>query len=150
MTGPSAGAAASSRTDVDMLEHLDGVRALLAGLGMDVHLVDVAATPTYPYVLLWCSPGLLVAELLDDRQTLLDDRIGVTTVADTAEGAFAAAKRVRDALNDQTPVVPGRHVEPLTLRDARPVAPDRDVTLEATKTHPCFAVDMYRLASSPA
>src|SRR5690606_6268181 len=107
---------------VDMLAHLDGVRALLADVGMDVHLVNVMPKPTYPYVLLWCSPGLLVAELLDDRQTLLDELLGVTTVADTAEGAFAAAKLVRDALLDQAPAVPGRHVEPLALRDARPVA----------------------------
>jgi hypothetical protein len=141
---------ARSRADVDMLDHLDAVRVLLAHTGFDVHLVDVPQTPTYPYVLLWCSPGLLVAETLDGAQTLLDDQLGVTTVADTAEGAFAAAKRVRDALNGRAPDVPGRHTERLELRDARPVAPDRDVTIEATGRHPAFAVDLYRLASSPA
>lgn len=46
------------------------------------------------------------------------------------------------------PGVPGRHVV-LSFADARPVQPDRSLTLTGTNTHPAFAVVLFDVHSQP-
>lgn len=135
-----------------MRAEIDAVKALLSP--RTVYFVDVPATPTYPYVLLWTSAG---SPSLDQDVTGsfgdTDDMLGVTVAAATPEAALAASASARAALfpGDLPRVltVTGRSAT-LTLTDSRPVAVDTDVTLTATGRHPAFAVDVCRLISTPA
>lgn len=132
------------------MSHFEAVRALLEPFGKPVHIIDAPGSPTYPYVLLWGSPGLLQAAEADGVQDDIDDLVGVTHVAATPEAALVVVDRVRSYLMGARPVVEGRHVQPLRLFDSRNVEVDRDVTMPATNRHPAYAVDLYRLVSEPA
>jgi len=133
-----------------MLAHLNAVKALLEPTGYTVYLIDAATTPTYPYVVLWSSAGMLVADTLDGIQDDLDELLGVTVAAATPEAVLTAVPLVRAALLDAQPVVAGRYVQPLRFFDAVDVSVDRQVTMPNTNRHPAFAVDKYRLISEPA
>jgi hypothetical protein len=133
-----------------MDDHIAGIKALLQPYGRSVYFGEAPETPSYPYVLLWASPGLLRADEVDGVQDDLNDLLGVTTVAATSDAVLVAVKRVRGYLLGKRPSVDGRYVQPLRLEDSQRVKPDRDVTIGKTNTHPSFAVDMYRLISEPA
>lgn len=132
-----------------MIGEIDAVTALLAGLGHDVYFVDVPETPTYPYFVVWSSTGRLEAPALDGEQTDLDDLLGVTAVAQTAESVLVISELARSVLEDAAPPVPGRRMH-LRLFDSRPVVVDRDVTIPPANRHPAVGVDLYRLTSIPA
>ena len=133
-----------------MKAHIDAIKALLVSTGYDVYFADVPETPDYPYVLLWCSPGLMVADSLRGVQDVLDEPLGVTTVGANTDATLIAAGVARAALLGAHPTVAGRYVHELRLTDSRPVRIDRDVTLPDTNRHPSYGVDIYALKSDPA
>lgn len=141
-----------------MKAHIDAIKAMFAPYGKDVYFADAVkydaqgnVVPlTYPYVLLWSGTGRLISDEVDGAQDDLNDILGVTTVAASADAVLVATARVRSYLLGKQPVVEGRYVQPLRLIDAQQVTPDRDVTVPGTNRHPSFAVDLYRLISEPA
>lgn len=137
-------------TTVDMLDHIDAVRALLAPAGLDVHFVDVPQKPAYPYVLLWCPPGNVLALTLDGIRSALDEDLGVTVADLTPEGVLVNVRNVRALLDDTQPAVAGRVCELHLTPRSQPVTVDRTVELEQSGQHPAYAVDLYRLTSTPA
>lgn len=135
-----------------MRSHIGTIKALIPAPYVP-YFVDVPDAPTYPYVLLWTSagaPGLETSLCGTNRD--LDAVLGVTHVATSPEGALIATERVRGALQPGGDIlrlnVPGRAAW-LKRFDSRDVQVDRDVTLPASNRHPAFAVDLYRLTSTP-
>lgn len=136
-----------------MKAHVAALKVALTTL-YPTYFVDASGATSYPYLLLWTSPGRPGDEVaLDDAQTDLDETFGVTHVAATPDGVLTMTQRVRDVLT------PGGHPGRLTvaghavwvrLDDSRPIDVDRDVTIPATGRHPAFGVDLYRLTSTPA
>ena len=133
-----------------MKAHIDAIKALLVSTGYGVYFADVPETPGYPYVLLWCSPGLMVADSLCGVQDVLDEPLGVTTAGANTDATLIAAGVVRAALLGAHPTVAGRFVHELRLIDSQRVQVDRDVTLPGTNRHPSYGVDVYALKSDPA
>lgn len=141
-----------------MKAHIDAIKAMLAPYGKDVYFADAVKYDnegkvlplTYPYVLLWSGTGRMTSDELDGVQDDLNDILGVTTVAASADATLVAALRVRSYLLGKQPVVEGRYVQPLRLFDSQQVTPDREVTIPGTNRHPAFAVDLYPLISEPA
>lgn len=132
-----------------MRGHIDAVTALLAPTGYTVYYVDVPEVPTLPYVLLWSSSGRMVSEAICDARTVLDEQLGVTTVAGTPEGVLTASAVVRARLDDAQPAITGRRAW-LALVDSQPVQVDRQTTIPSTNRHPAYGVDLYRYRSVPA
>lgn len=136
-----------------MRSHIDAIKALIPP-AYKVYFVDVPEAPTYPYVLLWTSagaPGL--EESVCGTNADLDAVVGVTHVAVSPEAILAVVPKVRGALQ------PGDRIKRLNVAgraawlkryDAQTVQVDRDVTLPAPNRHPAYAVDLYRLTSTPA
>ena len=134
-----------------MKAELDAVRQLLVPYtgaeNIEVYFGDVPGEPTYPYVLLWCSPGLLEAVEADGAQDDLNEPLGVTYVAETSDAVLVVADRCRKLLVGAQPTAAGRYVQPLRLEDSRAVRADEAWTLPNTDRHPAYAVDIYRLRS---
>lgn len=130
-----------------MKEHIDAIRALLAGV-VTTYYVSVPNTPTYPYVLLWSTSGVPGFEQSVEGPGDLTDNIGATAVAATPDGVLVVRDRVRVLLDGSHPAVAGR-LTWLNLYDSLPTTLDTDVTLTGTG-HPAYGVDMYRLISTPA
>lgn len=142
-----------------MRAELAAVEALLTPWGKQVFYVEAkeitdatgVVTPiSYPYVLLWGSPGLMRAAEVDGVQDDLDDVLGVTTVALTPDACLKAVDKVRGHLLGKQPLASGRHVQPLRLMDSQRIQADTAVTVPSTNTHPYYGVDIYRLISEPA
>src|SRR5690606_26571539 len=132
--------------------HVAAIKALIPAPYV-TYFVDVPEAPTYPYVLLWTSAGAPGIETsLCDANRDLDASLGVTHVATSPEGALITTERIRGALQPGGGIlrlnVPGRAAW-LKRFDSRDVQVDRDVTLPAPNRHPAFAVDLYRLTSTP-
>lgn len=135
-----------------MRAHISAIRALIPA-AYATYFVDVPDAPTYPYVLLWTSAGAPGLETpVCDTNRDLDAVLGVTHVATTPDGALIATERTRAVLQPGGGIlrlsVPGRAAW-LKRFDSRDVQVDRDVTLPASNRHPAFAVDLYRLTSTP-
>lgn len=112
------------------------------------HFGEVIGTPDYPYVLLWTSTGRLESNTLAGERDL-DDRLGVTMVATTAEGVLAMSSHVRNALIGFEPDSSQWRVEALRHPyDSQNIDRDRDVALP-NHGYPSFAVDLYRLQGTP-
>jgi len=138
---------------------LAAVEALLAPWGKQVFYIEAKETTdasgvvtpiSYPYVLLWGSPGLLRADEMDGAQDDLNDMLGVTVAALTPDACLKAVDKVRSYLLGKQPLANGRHVQPLRLVDSQRVTADQSVTIPATNSHPYFGVDIYRIISEPA
>lgn len=114
----------------------------------DTYFATAPEAPEYPYVLVWAGAGRLEAETVAESR-FLRDRVGVTVVATTPEGALAAAGRVRARLIGFTPDSDSWRVDPLREPyDSRPVERDRDVSIPG-HGFPAFVVDMYDLTGTP-
>jgi hypothetical protein len=129
-----------------MRAHITAIRALAEPL-YPTHYAEVHGDPTYPYVLVWSSPGRLTTATLSDALDILDDTLGVTAVALTGEGVLAVQAAVRAVLHGATLAVPGRFAG-LRLAGSQPVAVDHTVTLTDGR-HPAYGVDTYRIHSVP-
>lgn len=136
-----------------MKAEVAAVKARLVALGDTVHEIAATGHLTYPYYILWSSTGNAPAERSVRAETTdIDDYVGVTTVGLTAGSVRDGAAAARGALCPNglpsSLTVTGRVVV-LTFSEARPIQADTDVTLTAG-VHPLFAVDLYRLISTPA
>ena len=130
-------------------EHYEAVKALIPA-PLTVHLFDVPASPTFPYVVLWGDPGRQFSEGLCQSPTDLEVLVRVTCVGATYASCLIVLDAVRTALNRATPVVSGRKVHEMAQEPLQGVQPDRGVTIPGTSNHPVFAVDGYTLRSEPA
>ena len=135
-----------------MKAHIDAIKALIP-TAYKVYFVDVPEAPVYPYVLLWTSAGSPGVEAnLCGANADIDAVVGVTHVATSPDGVLAATSKTRAALQPNGRIkslaVAGRAAW-LKRYDAQAVQVDRDVTLPAPNRHPAFAVDLYRLTSTP-
>lgn len=136
-----------------MRAHIAAIKALIPS-AYTVYFVDVPDAPTYPYVLLWTSAGSPGVEANMCGANLdIDAVVGVTHVATSPDGVLAATAKTRPALQ------PGGRIKRLAVPDraawiefydAQNVQVDRDVTLPSSNRHPAYAVDLYRLTSTPA
>lgn len=133
-----------------MKAHIKAIQQALAPLGWPTPYADATGVASYPYVLLWSTPGM------DDVETALadmgawSDLIGVTVVDDTALNVLVDVQRVRDLLDGATLTIPGRHARLHLQRGlSQTVSVDRAVTNPATNTHPCYVVERYLLTSQP-
>lgn len=135
-----------------MRAHLQAVRAMIeAAWSHPVYIGEVPAEATYPYVLLWSSPGRLTAAEVDGVMDDLSEPIGVTMVGATYEAALQVVPRVRAALMGKAPTVSGRYCHPLRLEpDGQPVQVDKATKIPKTDRYPSYGVDRYRLRSEPA
>lgn len=132
-----------------MRSHLLAVKPLIEALRYTVYVGDAPGAPTYPYVLLWGSGGRLVSDEADGQQDDLNDLLGVTMVATTADAALMIPPAVRAVLIGARLVVAGRHVQPLRLANSQSVQVDQQVSLPPTNRHPAYVVDQYRVISEP-
>ena len=131
-------------------EHYDAVKALLPGT-VRVHMWNVPATPTYPYVVLWGdlgeeSSGGPDGDSLEDAPDVLSLRMRATYVGLTGDSLLIVARNVRAALNRATPVVAGWHPGKLRQAVLMDAQTDTDVTLTGGG-HPIYAVDEFALVS---
>lgn len=133
-----------------MKSHIKAIQQALTPLGWPTPYADATGVASYPYVLLWSTPGM------DDVETALaaddawSDMIGVTVVDDTALNVLADVQRVRDLLDGATLAIAGRHARLHLQRGlSQTVTVDRAVTNPATNTHPCYVVERYLLTSQP-
>lgn len=131
-----------------MKAHYTAIEAALTALYV-TYVVDVPATPTLPYYVLWGPAGTLPEEstVAGQLSTDFDTDVYVTAVAGTAEGVFTMQAAARSALSSLS--VAG-HLVAVTLSDSRPLMVDRDVILPNTDRHPVYGVDVYRIQSTPS
>ena len=135
---------------LSVLDHLDAVEAILKTAGFDVYLIDVdVKIPAYPYVVLWAPRIVPDGVTLCGARTVIDTSLMVTVAADSARNVLVAQSKCRTILDGARLTVPGRMVEPLVLIGGQGAVPDRDVVVPGTGRHPVFAVDEWRLVSTP-
>lgn len=133
-----------------VLDHLEAVEAILKTAGFDVYLIDVTAKiPAYPYVVLWGPATVPIGVTLCGAREIVDTSLMVTVAADSARNVLVAQAKCRAVLGGARLTVPGRVVAPLVLIDGQGATPDRDVVVPGTGRHPVFAVDEWRLVSTP-
>lgn len=131
-----------------MREHIDAIKALLTG--WTVKYGDATGVTTYPYGLIWSTPGSDDVETPVADDGAWSDLIGFTTVDTTASNVLVMVARARAALDGKTLNVAGRHATLHLQRGlGQTVQVDRDVTIPSSNTHPCFQVDRYLLTSQP-
>lgn len=146
-----------------MRSHLRALASALAPLGYPVHLLHAApassdaddqdVVPPVPFLVLrgaWGSPEQMpVCDVTDD----LDTAVFITCTAGTAEGALVVADRVRAHLSPgrrwTALAVDGRAAQIRWVRNEVEPQIDRDLRLPGSNRHPGFAVDSYRLHSTP-
>lgn len=138
-----------------MLAHLEAVRAALEPLGYGSHLISVTdPIPAPPYWLIWSSVGRTVAPTVDDAHTDIEDFVRLTAVAATPEFVYGMHAQARDILTPGG--LPGRLEVAGRSAWLRPagfeppsVEVDFPVVIPGTSLHPHYAVDIYRLTSTP-
>lgn len=134
-----------------MKSHIQAIQQALTPLGWPTPYADATGVASYPYVLLWSTPGTDDVEPTLTGDGAWSDLIGATTVDTTGLNVLATINQVRTALDGAVLDVDGRHVRLHLQRSlSLPVTVDRSLTITATNTHPCFAVDRYLLVSQPA
>ena len=130
-------------------EHFEAVRALIPSQ-FTVHLFDVPANPSFPYVVLWGDAGMNEYESLADTPSDVLLNVRATCVGVTYQSCLVVLDAVRAALNRGVPVVAGRKCHEMHQTPLLGVGPDRDIVLPGTSNHPIYAADEYELRSEPA
>jgi hypothetical protein len=125
------------------------LKVRLAPLGYPVHYVEVPGAPTYPYLLLWSTTGRMAAHTLAGRRDFLDDTLGVTGVALSADGVLTVQKRQRALLDGHRLDADGWLMDELRLKDAQQVQVDRDVEIPGAG-YPKYGVDLYAISGRRA
>jgi hypothetical protein len=130
-------------------EHYEAVKEMIPS-GFTVYLFDTPATVTYPYVVVWGDAGQDTTEALGGPLDEFTADGRVTCVGANYASCLIVAQAVRNALNRNSPVVSGRHCQPLRLSPALDIQSDDTVTLPGTGTHPIFCVDEFTIQSEPS
>lgn len=134
----------------DVRAHILALEAVLREAGWQVFVGDVTApNPELPYVMVQGVTGVGRDVDLAHCPVEVDERVQVTVVSDTVVNCLDDVTRVRRILNGRVLNVPGRMCFPLRLIDSMPATLDRQVTRPETGTHPAYAVDAWRVASTP-
>lgn len=128
---------------------VDRIKALLEAAGIAVYLVEAPRGATYPYVLLWFTPGLPGIEPSVASIGDLSDLLGATYVDTTARNVLVLAEKARAVLDGATFTVSGLQVS-LARSTSQTVRPDPDVVLPDTNAHPFYAVDRHQMVATPA
>lgn len=126
---------------------IEAVRDLINDAGVATYFVDVPERPTYPYVLVWSSPGRVVTTSLSDDDDYLDDVIGLTYVAEISESVLDLAGLVRPLVRRTRFSLGGGVVGWLRHHDSQTVQVDRSVNIPGVG-HPAFAVDLLRVVTA--
>jgi hypothetical protein len=128
--------------------HLDALKELLEPLPYPVYVTEVPTAPeSYPYLVLIPPVGNYdLLSLCETRQTI-NDLFDVITAGLTTEAVLAVLPRVRAALVDAEPVVPGYRVDPIRHVDTRPVTSDREVRLDTGFVK--FSTSRFRYSANP-
>lgn len=132
--------------------HAAAVKMLLDGQGLTVYeggspRTEPSAQP--PYAVLWTDAGTRMRETLCATSDRADMLVTVTSVGGTPEQARWVAERVYAGLLDQTPVIAGRTVSPITNQVTDMIRRDDDVgTSDSASWY--YQVDVFRLVSRPA
>lgn len=137
---------------------VEALKAACAAAGLEAYFVDPVkyvdgkpVTPPMPYVLLWLGSGRPATEDSVAPSGVLEDDLGVTSVAGTPEGVLTVQGRARAVLAPYAAgVVVGGRLVTLSLYDSRPVQVDRDAAPTGTGRYPAYGVDLYDLSSVPA
>lgn len=134
-----------------MKEHIKAIQQKLAELGWPTPYGDATGVDVYPYTLLWSSVGSDDVEPTLSADGAWSDLIGATTVDTSGMNVLVTTNQIRALLDGAALEVDGRHARLYLQRSlSQSVTVDRSVTITATNTHPCFAVDRYLLVSQPA
>ena len=126
-------------------EHFAAVKAMIRPT-IDVHLWEVPASPSFPYVLLWGSLGDEVAESLNDQPRSFQARIRATYVGVNGDSVAGIAAKVRQDLNRKRPDVNGWSAQPLQQQSLTDIQKDESMTINGSG-HPLRAVDEFFLQS---
>ena len=129
-----------------MRDIIAAVRDLIEDEGITTHFVDVPESPTYPYVLVWSSPGAIATSSLSDDDDHINDVIGLTYVATLAESVMDLASVVRPLVRRTRMSLGDGVVAWLRPHDTRAVEVDRSVNLPGIG-HPVYAVDLLRVTT---
>lgn len=125
------------------------IRLALEQAGLSVHYVQAPNDATYPYVLLWSTPGQPGIEAGIAPDSDVSDLLGVTMVDTYPENVLLLAGKVRQALANLAVESDGTRVV-VSLTVSQAVQPDRDVILPETSLHPFYAVDRYQVVATAA
>ncbi len=132
----------------DIKAHAEAIQAALAADEITSYWLDVPDNePTYPYALLW-GP---LSGLHEEQTSAIDDAFStlvyITWVTEYAPALLEFVPRGQAALEAGITVA-GYGAE-LTYQRSEIADVDRTVTIPGTNRNPVFAVDVYRLDSSP-
>lgn len=127
-------------------EHYAAVKALIRPT-IDVHLWEVPDLPSFPYVLLWGSPGDEVSETLNDKPRDYETRIRATYVGVNGDSVMGIIAKVRQDLNRKRPTVAGWSPQRLEQRALADIQVDETMTINGAG-HPLRAVDEFFLQST--
>lgn len=120
------------------------LKTALKTLGYKVYDTDVTeSSPKFPYIVVWGDHNRPHVESpLSSKILGVQDRLGVTCAAATAEGARMLHGMVRAILQPNGyPATVAGFV--LKLSDHQPPQVDRDETLATSGSHPVYTVDIY-------
>lgn len=129
-----------------MRDIVAAVRDLIEDEGVTTHFVNVPEEPTYPYVLVWSSPGAIATEALSDDDDHISDVIGLTYVAEIPESVLDLAGVVRPLVRRTRMSLGGGVIAWLRPHDSQTVQVDRSVNLPGIG-HPAYAVDLLRVVT---
>lgn len=131
------------------MSHFDQVVALLRGTGFTVHAGRVPDVPQFPYAVLWWpgAPRRSVYNLRGDSghaETVFQ----ITSVGLTLQSVQIVAQAMQNAVLDAVVEADGWVSHRIKHYGTTvPIQEDRDVIDEATKRHPFYTVDTYRLSA---
>jgi hypothetical protein len=124
--------------------HADAIKALI---GTSVRLFEGnrPEDSPLPAAVLFVDTGTGERTTLTHRSDRRNVAFQITSVGLDPEGVRSVAERVRTAVLDRRPVVPGRTTWMVIHDDSTLMRLDRDVT-----PHVFFLVDLYSFSSVPA
>ncbi len=126
--------------------HADAVVDLLTAAGLSTTASEAPDDAAAPFVVVYPSPGLSVAEALGDPIRDLVTSFQLTCVGTTAEQALWASDKARGAINRVTPTITGRDCWPIWSDD-----PPQPVRRDDAVNPPMFvAISLWSLRSSPS
>lgn len=124
--------------------HAAAVKALI-GSTVRLYEGEVPNNPTLPYAVLWMGTGTATRSTLAAVSDRRDVEFQITSVGLDAAGARSVSERVRTAVLDKRPAVPGRVSKPIRQVADQPLRVDRDVT-----PHREYLVEVYAFFTVPA
>lgn len=135
-----------------IVEHLAAVRSLLAGLTVhDDLLPEPQSRASYPAVVLRAAFRDEAALTVMGAHDSVTFRFATTCAGLTGESARIYAGKVAESLRDVRPSVAGRVCGPIHLAaSSGQPAPDLDVQVADSTSHPAFLTDVWQFASDPA